>query len=238
MGESPSSDEVRRRLAEVRAKRGYLLPHHGLLAIAAPELLAAYDATYTALTLAPRGLDAHDKEFVWLAILVATDEALASHHIAKFREAGGGDGAIELAVRLAGHAASAPRYAFPAEHWQRHLPRYDRARAYRAGLSALTAGSTVAPGLVEMAMAAAHICRRGWWELAEHIKGAYAAGVDELDLAEAIQLTMFPASVPNFVEACAVWRDLIASGAVAASPAFKLWAETLGQGGFDEASRR
>lgn len=238
MAEAPSSEEVRRRLAELRAKRGYLLPHHGLLAIAAPELLAAYDATYTALTLTPRRLGAHDKEFVWLVILVATDEALASHHIAKFRDAGGADGAIELAVRLAGHAAAAPRYAFPAEHWQRHLPGYDRARAYRAGLAALTAGSDIAPGLVEMAMAAAQICRRGWWELAEHIKGAYGADVAELDLAEAIQLTMFPASVPNFVEACAVWRDLIASGAVPASPAFKLWADTPGQGGFDEASRR
>lgn len=51
---APSVEEVGRRLDEVRAKRGYLLPHHGLLAIAAPRLLAGYDAAYTALTLEPR----------------------------------------------------------------------------------------------------------------------------------------------------------------------------------------
>ena len=65
---------ARDRLAAVRAKRGYLLPHHGLLAVAAPDLLEAYDQAYTALTLVPRNLTAHDKEFVWLAVLVATDE--------------------------------------------------------------------------------------------------------------------------------------------------------------------
>jgi alkylhydroperoxidase/carboxymuconolactone decarboxylase family protein YurZ len=238
MTQAPSPEDVRRRLDDMRAKRGYLLPHHGLLAIAAPELLAAYDATYTALTLTPRRLSEHDKEFIWLAILVSVDEALASHHIKKFRDAGGTETGIELAVRLAGHAASAPRYAFPAEHWQRHLPAYDRARAYRAGLAALVAGSGMAPGLIEMAMAAAQICRRAWWELGLHIRGAYEAGVAELDLAEAISLTMFPASVPNFVEACRVWRALIMAGQVPASPAFRHWAETPGQGGFDEAAAR
>jgi len=31
-------------LAEVRAKRGYVLPYHRLMAAADPQLLAAYDA--------------------------------------------------------------------------------------------------------------------------------------------------------------------------------------------------
>ena len=35
-------------LSVLRVKRRYLLPHHGLMAVAAPELLTAYDATYTA----------------------------------------------------------------------------------------------------------------------------------------------------------------------------------------------
>src|SRR5689334_16164612 len=77
------------RLQAVRDKRGYLLPHHGLLAITAPRLLDAYDAAYTALALEPRALSAYDREFVWLSILIATDEAIATHHIAKFRDAGG-----------------------------------------------------------------------------------------------------------------------------------------------------
>ena len=58
-------------LSGIRAKRGYLLPHHGLMAITAPALLDAYDAAYTQMTLNDRVLDHHDREFVWLAILIA-----------------------------------------------------------------------------------------------------------------------------------------------------------------------
>jgi alkylhydroperoxidase/carboxymuconolactone decarboxylase family protein YurZ len=156
----PDEAEVSRRLAEVRAKRGYLLPHHGLLAIAAPLVLAGYDATYTALTLTPRSLHERPKEFIWLGVLVACDEAIATHHIAKFRAAGGTDEEIELAIRLAAFA----------------------------------------------------------------------------EVAEALSYAMFPGSIPNFVDACGVWQELIARGEVPASPAFALWgAAAAEQRGFDGA---
>ena len=38
-------------LEEVHAKRGYLLPHHGLLAISTPHLLERYDSLYSTLAL-------------------------------------------------------------------------------------------------------------------------------------------------------------------------------------------
>ncbi|WP_368417203.1 carboxymuconolactone decarboxylase family protein [Falsiroseomonas sp.] len=228
--------EVARRLAEVRAKRGYLLPHHGLLAIAAPSVLAGYDATYTALTLTSRSLHERPKEFIWLGVLVACDEAIATHHIAKFRAAGGTDEEIELAIRLAAFAEGAPRFAFAEAKWQRHLPRYDRSRAYRAALDGLTSGCGVAQGWIEMTCAAIHTARKGWWELAEHIRGAYACGVPEVELAEALSYAMFPGSIPNFVDACGVWQELIARGEVPASPAFALWgAAAAEQRGFDGA---
>ncbi|MDB5380361.1 MAG: hypothetical protein JWR00_4807 [Rubritepida sp.] len=233
MTEMPSAAEVKRRLAEVRAKRGYLLPHHGMLAIAAPGLLAGYDAAYTALALTPRFLHERPKEFIWLAVLTACDEAIATHHIAKFRQAGGTDDEIELAVRLAAFAEGAPRFAFAAEKWARHLPAYDRATAYRSALDALQAGSVVSRGLVEVALAAVHTTRKGWWELALHIKGAYAEGVPEMELAEGISYAMFPGSIPNFVDACGVWQGLIARGEVPASEAFRLWgADAAAQAGF------
>ena len=228
--------EAAARLAAVRAKRGYLLPHHGLLAVAAPDLLSGYDATYTALTLVPRYMSQHDKEFVWLSVLVATEEAIATHHIAKFRNAGGTDKTAELAFSLSGFAAGASAYAFVADHWSEHLPAFDRERAYRNNLSKLTAGEPISPALIEMTLAAVHTCRRAWNELAWHIQGAYAVGADEFQLAEALSSAMFPGSIPNFVEACRVWLELIRSGAVAASPAFQAWADVEGQGGFDEAS--
>lgn len=236
MSGTPDAAEIARRLAEVRAKRGFLLPHHGLMAIASPALLAGYDAAYTALTLTPRSLHERPKEFVWLAVLVATEEAIATHHIAKFRAAGGTDAEIELAVRLAAFAAGAPFFAFAQEKWSRHLPAYDRETAYRNALDGLTAGSEVPRGWVEMALAAVQTTRKAWWELSVHIRGAYDAGVSELELAEAITYAMFPGSIPNFVDACAVWQGMIARGELNASPAFALWgAAAAEQRGFDGA---
>lgn len=233
MSGMPDAAEVERRLDEVRAKRGYLLPHHGLLAIAAPGLLKGYDAAYTALALTPRLMHERPKEFIWLAVLTACDEAIATHHIKKFRDAGGTDAEIELAIRLAGFAEGAPRYAFAAEKWGHHLPAYDRARAYRAALDALQAGSGVPRGLVEVAMAAVHTTRKGWWELALHIRGAYDEGVAELELAEGISYAMFPGSIPNFVDACAVWQGMVARDEVPASEAFRIWgADAANQTGF------
>ncbi|MEP6969389.1 MAG: carboxymuconolactone decarboxylase family protein, partial [Betaproteobacteria bacterium] len=82
-------DELFKRLAPLQAKRGYLLPHHGLLTITSPKLLDAYDQLYTALALDHKSLSVRDRELVWLAVLIATDEALATHHIPRFLEGGG-----------------------------------------------------------------------------------------------------------------------------------------------------
>jgi hypothetical protein len=103
---------IRERLEAVKAKRGYLLPHHGLLSVAAPEVLAGYDATYTAITLSERRLPEVDKEFIWLVVLVATEEAVATHHIKKYFDAGGTVEGFDLAVQLAGYARSAPCFRF------------------------------------------------------------------------------------------------------------------------------
>jgi len=237
---SPTPDDplagAEARLAVVRGKRGYLLPHHGLLAVADPELLTAYDAAYTALTLRPRHLDERRKEFVWLGILIAMDEAIATHHIPKFRAGGGTDAEIELAVRLTGFARAVPAFSFAGEHWGRHLPAYETRRAYRAALTALLSDGALEADLVEMTMAAIHACLRQWQAFAWHVEGAYDAGAAELELAEAISLTMFPGSVPVFVDACGEWMRLIRQGRVDASPAFRAWAAIEGQGGYDEAT--
>ncbi len=232
----PTREEVEKRLDALRAKRGYLLPHHGLLAVAAPALLEAYDATYTALTLDPRYLSERAREFVWLAILVSTREAIATHHIRRLRDGGGGDSDLELALRLAAYAEGGTAFTFVAEHWAPHLPNYDAERAYRTGIEAIVGGSDVPAGWVEMALAAIHTCHRRWWHVEVHIQAAYGAGVAEPELAEALTLTMFPGGVPNFVDACACWRKLILAGAVEASPPYRAWAEAPGQGGYDEAS--
>lgn len=222
-------------LSGVRAKRGYLLPHHGLMAITAPALLDAYDAAYTQIALADRVLSHHDREFVWLAILIATDEAIATHHIAKFRDAGGSDAEIEVILTITALALGFESYRFVGRNWLGHLPDCDPKAIYLRALR--QAAGPVPMRLVHMAVAAIFVCKAGWDAVALQIVAAYDDGVPELDLAEAVSLTMFPGSVPHFVEAARVWRELIIEGKVAASQPFREWAQLSGQGGFDEASR-
>lgn len=232
MHDLSSAAEVAAILDAVRAKRGYLLPHHGLLALTAPRLARAYDETYTALTLERRALDDYEKEFVWLPILIATDEAIATHHIAKFKAAGAGTRDVEICLRLAAFARGARDWRFVARHWSALLPGFDHERAYRDALAAQLRDCDTPPGLVEAALAAVHACLAQWEELGLHIRGAYSAGFPEVKLAEALSLVMFPGSVPHFVEAARIWRDLVRSEAVPASAALRAWA-AIDQSGFD-----
>ncbi len=235
--DAPETPEtVLAKLEALQAKRGYLLPHHGLMAVGEPDLLAAYDQLYTVLTLGTRILDNRSKEIIWLVILTTTSEAIATHHIRRMHDAGGTDAEIDVTVRLAAYARGADYFSFVREHWAPHLPEYDAVRAYRDGLDRLVAGSGIEPGCVEMALAAAHACQRRWEWVDEHLVGAYREGVSERALLEALSLMMFPGGMPNFVDAAARWQRLILDGRVSASPTFEAWARVPGQGGYDEAS--
>jgi alkylhydroperoxidase/carboxymuconolactone decarboxylase family protein YurZ len=228
------SDSLAERLKRLRDKRGYLLPHHGLMAITAPRLLDAYDATYSALALEPRVLSRHDHEFVWLATLIATDEALATHHIARFHAAGGEQKEIEAILAITALALGVGAYRFAGCYWLPHLPGLDPQGAYLAAFRQAATGVPVR--LAHLAAAAVHTCKAAWDALAWQISAAYADGVPEPELAEGLSLTMFPGSVPNFVEAARVWRELIVAGKVSASADFRAWAAMAGQGGYDEAT--
>jgi alkylhydroperoxidase/carboxymuconolactone decarboxylase family protein YurZ len=228
-------DAIAARLAKVKARRGYLLPHHGLLAVLSEPLLEAYDAAYTRLALDPKVLGAREREFVWLAVLVATDEAAATHHIPKFLAGGGTQEEVAAALRLAAWAVGAgAAYRFVARWWTPHLPGFDAWGGYRADLARLA--PPVALRLAIPAAAAVHAARRDEAALAEAIRFAYAEAVPERELAEALSIMMFPGSVPHFVEAARVWLGLIRGGEVAASPAFDAWARLGGLGGWDEAA--
>lgn len=224
------------RLATLRAERGYLLPHHGLLAALAPDVLDAYGALYRALTLGKRHLDEFTKEFVWLAILAATDEAAATHHVAKFRAAGGTDAQISIAVRLAAWVRGEGAIAFAETVWAPHMPGWDWQQARAAVRAALIAGGDIPPELALLAEIATRTCLDQWKQLAEAIVEAIVAGESEDRVAEALMLTIFPAGVPRFVEAAGVWLELIRMNRIKASPRLRAWADLAGQGGHDEAS--
>ena len=231
-----TASEVEKLLQKLRNKRGYLLPHHGLLAISSPNLLDAYDATYTHMTLTDRVLSLYEKEVVWLIILVSTSEAIATHHIDRLRGSGGGEIDLEAAIAAAAWANGADYYRFVDEYWAPHLKNFNGVEKYREGLKTLTKKYNIDQKIFEIGLAAAHQCQRRWGWVAEHIIGAYESGAEEGAIAEGLALAMFPGGVPNFVDACDVWRKLIQNEKVAASPPYKAWASLTGQGGFDEAA--
>lgn len=229
-----STTEIEARLKKVRDKRGYLLPHHGLMAALSERLLEGYDAAYTALALDHKILSVHDRETVWIAVLIATDEALATHHIPKYLDGGGTMDEFAAIARISAFALGARGYAFLERHWGAHLEGFDTEQAYRAGL--LQAAAPLEPRLVWMCACAIHAARADHLLLRWSLTAANEAGVPDLDLAEALSIMMFPGSVPYFVEAARIWLELIRAGAVKPSPALAAWAALQGQGGYDEAS--
>lgn len=220
------SEAAQERLQAVRAKRGYLLAHHGLLALTAPEILAGYDACYTALTLSDRHLEEKDKEFVWLGVLAVMKEHLATQHVGKFLAAGGTAELVTLAVRMAAYAQGSEAFEFASQHWTGHVPGFEAKGQYLDGLKVLSEPIGVEDRLLHLGMAAIHTSIRGWRALRWHIEECYALDVPEVHLAESLSYAMFTGSIPNFIEGCDVWRAMIIENDVEATEPFKLWANT------------
>lgn len=226
----PSADQVRARLAEIRAARGgYVLPHHGAMAAALPDLHAAYEAMYRALTLDDHYLSPHAKEVVWLCILVACEEPVGTHHLQRFMTTGGSEAEAAAVIRLGAWAAGARRFATMEAAWARHLPGVAMAGEYRAGARALV-GRALEEGTARLALLGAQTALDQGWAVAAEIEAAYAAGVPEPHMAEAMSLAIWPRGVNPFVRAAEVWVGLMRTGRVAPSAAFKAWAEVSGQG--------
>lgn len=230
--DASAAEGLRARIEAIRRDRGFLLPHHGAMAAAMPALQDAYFAMYRELTLTERHLDAFEKEFVWLCVLIACKEAVGTHHLDLFKRHGGTDAQAVTATRLTAFAIGAEAFGFVAQHWGCVFPPLADSGAYRSGVEALLAGSDVSARLAHLAMAAVQAALGRDWGLAAHIEAAYAEGTAEDKLAEALSLIMWPAGVNRFLDACAVWHDLMTTGRVTPSERFRIWAETPRQDGF------
>ncbi|MEQ9111202.1 MAG: hypothetical protein RIF37_00495 [Rhodospirillaceae bacterium] len=220
------ADAALSRLEQVKEKRGYLLAHHGLLALTAPELLEGYDACYTALTLGERYLSQHDKEFIWLGILAVKEEHLATQHVRKFLDAGGSIDLIRLSVRLAAYAYGSEIFEFSEKHWKQYDPSATAKAEYFSGLKALCGATDIDQNLLHLAMLAIQTSRRGWQALRWHLEHVYELKTPEVYIAEALSYAMFTGSIPNFIEGCDLWRSMINAGKLEASAPFKKWAQT------------
>ncbi len=221
-------------LAAVRDKRGYLLPHHGLLALSAPNLLQHYDQLYSSIALTDRYLNRHDHEFVWLGVLMSTQEALGTHHVQRFLDAGGTTDEVGSAAAITAIANGSRHHLFIEDHWTPHLPNVNPENQYLTLFNKMT--PEISAPLAHITACAIHTCIGNWRALGWQIRAAYAVETEELLLAEALSLAMFPGSIPHYVRAADVWRQMILSKEVEASAPFQEWASLSGQGGFDEAS--
>lgn len=212
---------VRVRIDEVRERRGYVLPSHAVLAVAAPKLMAAYEDVYREITYSFNALTPFEKNFVWLVVIGCAQTPTGAHHLTDFLDAGGTRGQVEAAAQLALLAIGARSLDTVAPGWQKAMPEYSADVAYSAAVAATTIAAGLATGLVDSALAAGHACRRDWKRVEQHIVRAKAAGVADDALAEALTVCILPAGNPGFVQACGVWRKLILAGTVAASPAYR-----------------
>lgn len=220
-------------LDAARARRGYLLPHHGLFVLLSPDFAEAYEGAYGRLALQPIALPAEDKEFVWLVIVATVGSATARHHVRRFLEAGGDLAGIEAALRIAGFAAGRSRFDFAAEAWAAHLPGWSADAAETAAFAALLADGPIPPGRAVLGLLSACTARGDLPGVARALRSGYALALPERDMAEAMCLTIQPAGLPNVVRAGGIWRGLIMAGEVPASAAFRAWAEmeAAGDGG-------
>lgn len=220
---------VDERLADVRNKRGHVMPHHQVMAVLLPELLDSYERVYAAIDLTQGRLSSVEKGFVWMVVVAAAEIPLGGIHVRDFRQAGGSATQVEAAAILGSIAIGSRTLETIGPGWDNVVPELNLDAAYRRSLEGIASFAQISPELVEMAMAAAHACRRSWGRVRAHIKAAYTVGVKETALAEALTITMLPTGTPTFVQACKVWLDLIKTGEVSASAALQRVAKTMGK---------
>lgn len=221
----PDLDTIRASIAGIRERRGYVLPSHAVLAAAAPQLMEEYEAVYNSITFSFHALDTFEKNFVWLLVIGCAETPTGAHHLTDFVDAGGKLAHVEAAAQLAMLAIGARMLETVAPGWERVLGSYTAGAVYAKAVAQCAEAAGLPLGLVHIALAAGHACRRNWAHVEQHIVQAKQAGVSDEALAEAFTVCILPAGNPAFVQSCTVWRNLIRAGKVEASPAFRMSAE-------------
>ena len=183
-------------LASVRAKRGYVLGYHRLMAAADPELLAAYDAFYTRFTLASRALSDVEKETVWIALIIATRAKIGTLHFARARKAGMTKDAIADAAAIGAVCIDGFLFMeyFKVKSEKTYLRTFEAAR-----------GKT-RPALAELAGAVANAGTRRTDAMVLHLQRAFRKGMTRAKAAEALTYCLLHCGGPTMVEAVGAWE--------------------------------
>lgn len=202
------------------------MPHHGVMALSAPDLLAAYDVVYKVTKLDHAVLTPLEKNFIWILIVAVQQIPLGGHHVKDFVTAGGTIRQVETAAALAGFLIGARGLRTIATSWQDAAPGVQFDAAYRRTIEAINgaADKPLPKGLLELALAAAQSCRQDWNRVADHLRAAKEVLVPDNAIAAALSVLLLPCGSPVFVQACTVWRDLVRSSTITASEPYKYWA--------------
>jgi alkylhydroperoxidase/carboxymuconolactone decarboxylase family protein YurZ len=192
-------------LETVRRKRGYVLSYHRMLAELDPELLAAYDAFYTRLTLTERVLSPLEKETVWIALIAAPRARVGTLHMRRAVQAGMGRDAIADAVALAAACESLDALGFAADAFPDWA---DEPRLTRRYLRAFEAArGRTRPLLAEIAAVVAHAGRRSGAGMRIHLVRAFRRGAKRAQLAEALSFSLLHCGGPSMVDAIECWIE-------------------------------
>jgi len=222
-----SPDEVRKRLSDHFAQRGFILPQQGMMAVAMPDFQDGYTKLYAALTQQENHLTAYEREFVWMGILSAAGESIGTHHVKLFRDNGGTSAQMEIVTALVALAMGTSRsFEFMHRHWQQHFPPMDAVATYRNAVSRLVGDSGVPLELAKYMMLGVHTTFGHRWGVEQTLLALYETGGDEGKMAESISLPFLAAGINRLIDASEIWLELIRSGRVTPSEPFRIWAET------------
>jgi alkylhydroperoxidase/carboxymuconolactone decarboxylase family protein YurZ len=213
------ADAISARIGGIRAGRGYVHPSHAVLAATHPDLLAAYEVVFSAVTFRCTALTPLQKHFIWLLTVGALEIPLGRYHVRDFVAAGGTARQVEVAAALAALVIGARALDAVGPGWKAVVPEMDAAGTYERAVAAIASSAPPLPdGSLDAALAAANACRGSWDRFGRHLKAARTLGVSDAALAEALSVTILPAGNPVFVQACSHWRDMVEAGAIGASP--------------------
>jgi alkylhydroperoxidase/carboxymuconolactone decarboxylase family protein YurZ len=226
-------EDLKTRIEEIRQKRGFLLPHHGAMVVAAPDLRDAYLQMYAALTQTDRHLTPFEREVVWLAILIAAKEGIGTHHVELFFKEGGTQEQARYLTGLVAFGMGSEAFQFMDDDWSGIFPSLAGSNAYLDAFNTMIDERLLPRDVTHLALAAMHATKGRKWGLSAHILGVYQHGKREDALVEALSLIMWPVGVNHFLDACGVWVRMMTNGEVSASSRYMAWADVPGQGGHD-----
>ena len=192
-------------LAQMFAKRGYLLPYHRLLGASDPALLATYDALYTGVTLDQRSLTLEEREIVWCALLVTTRENSAAFHLDRGLKAGMTRDSICDAMAIAAACEAFEALNFSHRAFAGWVGEEPAMRRYAALFDA--SRGSIGVRIAEVAAVVCHAARRNAAGMRTHLARAFERGAQREQVAEGLSYVLLHRGGPTMIDAAACWEQ-------------------------------